>query len=381
MNPGSTSGHLNPVLFQLLGQRMKHPRLYSLYVLIFGLVALVGCEEAAKGEPKAPAGPSAAKVEVVSVTDTVLSVERRFLGEVRSAQTASLAAGGAGEVRRVFVSEGDQVERGAVVLELDDALVRRRLAQAQAQLARTEVELAQAERDAKRLAQLAEDGFTPAAESEQLQARRDALIATRQGYEAEVARLREEVDQYRVRAAFDGTVTRRHVDPGDWVQPGEAVMEVVSGESREVFVRVPSTVLDELPEQPSVVLHRADEHVAAKLGGIVGALDPRTRTALLRILPNTSPDWLRDGDTVDVAITLERTAAGVVVPTDAVVYGVAGARVIRVGDGKAEPVDISVIARSGARALVATDRLAVGDVVVIRGNERVRPGQPLEVSP
>lgn len=359
---------------------MKLHHVYSLTGLVCLLALLAACEEAATGEQKASSGPRPAIVEVADIEADTLRVDRRFLGEVRSARTASLAAGGAGEVVRVTVREGDAVTRNEVVVQLDDAIVRRRLAQSQAALEQTQVQLAQAERDAARLATLASDGYSATSESEQLQARRDSLVAALAGQRAEVARLREEVDQHRVRAAFDGTVAQRLVDPGDWVQPGQAVVEVVSGEAREVFVRVPSTVLDELSDDPDIELTRAGESINGQIGGIVGALDPRSRTALLRILPDTSPDWLRDGDTVDVSLTLQRTTEGVVIPTDAIVYGVAGARVIRVKDGKAEPIDIIVHARSGDRALVETDKLAVGDQIVVRGNERVRPGQPLEVS-
>ncbi|MGM0556577.1 MAG: efflux RND transporter periplasmic adaptor subunit [Myxococcota bacterium] len=357
---------------------MKTQRLFSFAGLISLLIFLAACEEAATEEQKEPKGPSPAIVETTSIDEDTLPVERRFLGEVRSARTASLAAGGSGEVIRVTVAEGDSVSRNEVVLQLDDTLVRRRLGQAEAGLRQTEVQLAQAERDAERLATLARDGYSAASESEQLQTRRDSLVAALAGHRAEVARLREEVDQHRVRAAFDGTVTRRLVDPGDWVQPGQSVVEVVSGESREVFVRVPSTVLDELSDEPGVRLTRAGESIGGRIGGIVGALDPRSRTALIRILPDVSPDWLRDGGTVDVTLKLERTTDGVVVPTDALVYGVAGVRVIRAADGKAEPVDVVLIARSGDRALVETGQLALGDRVVVRGNERVRPGQPLE---
>jgi RND family efflux transporter MFP subunit len=360
---------------------MHAQHVYSLAVLVCLSVLLAGCEQAATGEQKSPAGPRPALVETTHVDADTLRVERRFLGEVRSARSASLAAGGAGEVVRVTVAEGDTVRRNQIVVQLDDAIVRRRLAQAAAAVEQTEVQLAQAERDAQRLATLARDGYSAASESEQLRTRRDALVAAMAGQRAEVARLREELDQHRVRAAFDGTVTRRLVDPGDWVQPGQAVVEVVSGEAREVFVRVPSNVLDELSDDPDVRLSRADASLEGRIGGIVGALDPRSRTALLRILPDASPEWLRDGDTVDVTLTLARGTRGVVVPTDAIVYGVAGARIIRVAEGKAEPIEVVVVARSGDRALVETDTLSLGDEVVIRGNERVRPGQSLEVSP
>jgi hypothetical protein len=52
-------------------------------------------------------------------------------------------------------------------------------------------------------------------------------------------------------------------------------------------------------------------------------------------------------------------------------------RVIRVTDGKAEPVDVKVLVEAGDRVLIAADGLSLGDELIVRGNERLRPGQPV----
>jgi multidrug efflux pump subunit AcrA (membrane-fusion protein) len=49
-------------------------------------------------------------------------------------------------------------------------------------------------------------------------------------------------------------------------------------------------------------------------------------------------------------------------------------------DGNAQPIDVTVVATAEAQVLVRGDGLAAGDQVVVRGNERLRPGQPLQVA-
>ena len=68
-----------------------------------------------------------------------------------------------------------------------------------------------------------------------------------------------------------------------------------------------------------------------------------------------------------------------VIPRDALVYGIAKTQVVKSVDGKASPVPVEVLARGRERVLVRATDLAVGDTVVTRGNERVFPGQPLIV--
>ena len=74
-------------------------------------------------------------------------------------------------------------------------------------------------------------------------------------------------------------------------------------------------------------------------------------------------------------LTIERSEDGaLVVPRDALVYGIASLKVVKSVDGKAEPVPVEVVARGRDEVLVRADGLAAGDLVLTRGNERVFPG-------
>jgi multidrug efflux pump subunit AcrA (membrane-fusion protein) len=81
-----------------------------------------------------------------------------------------------------------------------------------------------------------------------------------------------------------------------------------------------------------------------------------------------------------VVLTIERSEEGaLVVPRDALVYGIAKIQVVKSLDGVAEPLPIEILARGRDDVLIRAEGLAAGDSVVTRGNERVLPGQPLIV--
>ncbi len=350
-------------------------------VLLLFAVAICGCSETETEAPKKASGPPVAKVEVAKIEATSLLEVRRFLGEVRNAESAVLAPGGAGSVTRVDVLEGDEVKRGQVLVQLDDSIQRARLREAQAATDRATVELDQAQRDVDRFGKLSEKGYHPPAETEQISSRKDALEVAALGQQASVQRLREEIAQMRVVAPFDGVVARRHASRGQWLQVGEPAIELSSNGILEVFVRVPAEVLDALSTEHPAQIVRGEHRTDAEVAGIVGSLDRRTRTALLRIVPVEPTNWLRQGDAVDAFLSLQRDNVGVVVPSDAVVQGVAGTRVFRVKDGKAEPHDVRVVVRSGDQVLIEATELKLADDVVVRGNERLRPGQDVQVQP
>ena len=100
----------------------------------------------------------------------------------------------------------------------------------------------------------------------------------------------------------------------------------------------------------------------------------------LRLTPDEPTVWLLPGAAVDVVLTVERSAEGaLVIPRDALVYGVTTTQVVKSEEGKAAPVPVEVIARGRDEVLIRAEGLAAGDTVVTRGNERVFPGQPLIV--
>ena len=339
----------------------------------------VGCgggeDESAGGPPP----PRPARVEVVTLEPAPLTVTRRYLGEVRPADRATLSAGASGEVIMLEVREGARVDAGQVLVEIDSTMARAQLRESRAVLTRLRVERDQADRDAERARRLAERSVTAAAEVERLEAVMASLGAQVQSASASVRALQSQVDDRQVVAPFSGQVLTRHVDVGDWVQAGTPVLALASADQTEVLVRVPDVLLDELGDVNEVQLRLGGREGTARIVGVVGVLDAATRTALLRLAPDADADWLRAGGTVDVVFSYPAREDGIVVPTDAIVYGVAAPRIIRVQDGAAESLNVQVVHTADDRALIRSGELSYGDRVVVRGNERLRPGQPLEV--
>jgi len=343
-------------------------------------LACLSCHQRADEQPKKQTAPPPAPVTTVRLTDTALTLERKYLGEVWATAEASLSTAEPGRVRKVHVMEGDKVKRGQLLLELDDRLARVELEQARAQQQQVTVQKEQAEREATRFRELQAQAVTSELESEREQAEALELGAQSEGALATVQARAERVQRHRIDAPFEGTVARRLVDPGDWLNPGVVALKLVTDGRVEILVRVPVELLDGLSGVKSILLRRGKSEVLAELSGTVNALERTTRTALLRLDPEERPSWLRSGSNVDVVFRLEKSGR-VVVPRDALVQGVAGVRVIRVKDQKADPVPVEVLETSGTLALVDGNELEVGDHVVVRGNERLRPNQPLAPKP
>jgi RND family efflux transporter MFP subunit len=350
------------------------------WLLVAVLLTAIGCEGEAPAKT-GPNGPPPARVSVGEVRAGSVAAEWSFLGEVRALKRAELAAGASGEVREVRVRVGDRVKAGELLVEIDPSLASARVRAAEASKTAGAAEFERAQRDAERLSGAGPD-IAALAEIEQATSEQKRAAAERKRLNAAEAEARAQLGRHRVRAPFDGVVAQRSVDPGDWVDPGVEVIELVDDTAVEVLVSAPPELAPYLKTGDQAYLRYEAASVPATIVGIVRALDEESRTIRIRLVPDETAVWLLPGAAIDVLLSVERSEPdALVVPRDALVYGIADIHVVKVNDQRAEPIPVDIIARGRDEVLVRGETLQAGDVIVTRGNERVFPGQPLTIVP
>lgn len=345
------------------------------------LTLTVGCAEASapapsKAPPAPPAKVRAARAETKSLVDAW-----RFLGDVRAGARASVAAGAAGTVTGVRVRVGDSVQRGQLLVEIDPDLAAAQVVTAEADVQAATEAAAQAQREVERLAGLREN-VVAEVDRERARSTARSRVADLARAEARLAEARATLKRHHIRAPFTGVVARRVADPGDWVKVGDQALELVSTEDLEIIVDASQALLGQVEAGGTATLIGGGRRAEATITGIVPALDPVSRTLRVRLVPAAPTPWLVPGASVDVefAVRLDAGSGTVAVPQDALLSGPDETRLVKVVDGKAQPITVEVIAKAKGAALVRAEGLSEGDLVVTRGNERLRPGQDVEVT-
>ncbi len=317
-------------------------------------------------------------VEVAPAREGQLSDTWTVLGEVRALERAELASGASGAVQKVSAREGDAVQKGALLVEVDPDLALAELSAARAEESRVRAELELAKQTLGRVGRVRE-GVLAESEVEQTQTRVTALTAQLEGASAAARLAGARLGRHRVKAPFDGVVARRHVDPGDWVDPGVPVLDLVRADTVEVVVDAPLDLASRVQVGDTVRL--ASDRATGKVVGVVPALDPTSRTAPIRVAPDAPIAGVVPGSPVQVGFDVAMSG-GVVVPRDAVVPGPTESRVFKVVDGTAHPIGVRTLANTADEALVEVTgegSLTAGDQLVVRGNERLRPEQAVTV--
>ncbi|NCT72533.1 MAG: efflux RND transporter periplasmic adaptor subunit [Xanthomonadaceae bacterium] len=343
-------------------------------VLALPLVKRDADASAPSTKPDAPP----AIVSVAPAVNAAFAPRHWSPGSVISRRDARVA--GEQDGRVVEVAEiGQRVRKGDALAVLDDTALRLREQEGQADLARIQAQLALANRQEQRYAQLAAQQNIARAQYEQLRADRDVLVQERARVLAQLAQTRHQRTQMVIRAPFDGIVAERHTQLGEYLVTGGSVARLVDIGAQEVRVRAPVDLARHLGAGIDVRVRSAGQEATYPVSALVPVGDEASRQLELRIAVQGLD--IPVGTAVDVGLPSAETRTVVAVPRDAVVLRREGDFVMRVdAAGKAERVPVKTGAEVDGLVEVSGG-VAAGDRLIVRGGERVEPGQSLDIQP
>ncbi len=338
---------------------------------VAALVALSLAASAARAQEEPPPAP----VTVVAVTKGTIAATISTTGTVVSRNDARLAAEVTG--RLDWVAEpGAKVAKGAPLARVDARSLELQLREDDAQISRLAANAELLDTQLARLNALP-DGIASQSQIDEAAAR---LAMAR--HELEQARAMREstrhlISRATIRAPFPGHVAERIRQLGEFVAAGAEVIRLTDTENVEVVARAPVSEAGHLAAGQAVTVHGGTRVQKSRIRAIVPVGDERSRMIEVRVAM-TSAGW-PIGSAVRVDLPAATQSAGLMVPRDAVIVRADGAHVFRVGKGDvAERIAVRV-GNGDSERVEITGRLAAGDRIVVRGGERLRPGQSVTI--
>ncbi len=357
---------------------MPQPPTTSVFAAV--LVALLGATGCDPGESHAAAEapPLAVQTLVVQQQDDY-QTRRLFNGTVRSRRASQLGFERSGLVSKVFVDEGEPVQEGQLIAQLDTAQLRAARRRVAAGLAEAQAGVGISTLTADRLNKLADEQFISRQSADEAKFGLQAAEAKRLELEAAIAQIDVDLRKSRLVAPFAGVVSARMVDEGTVVSAGAPVVRFRESDQKEAVVGVPTSVTMPLGSVQQLVV--GGRTLDASVTGLVDDVNARTRTVKI-ILDLPDDVQAADGEVVELVHRRSVADSGLWVPTTALTEGLRGMWTlysVKQQDGR------SVVAREAVEVLHAeTDRAFVrgtlqsGDRVIASGLHRVVPGQVVE---
>lgn len=317
--------------------------------------------------PPAGATPPAIPVEAVGVRTGAVATELTAVGSLRADESVIIRPEIAGRVAAVAFDEGQRVTAGQLLLRLDGTIQQAELDQAQAALVL-------AERNAQRAKELFAKGAGTARSV-------DETAAELQAATAQVALSKARLSKTELRAPFAGVVGLRQVSVGDYVTPGQALVNLEDLDPVKAEFRLPETTLALLRPGQAIRVG-VDAFPDRSFEGEVYAIDPRVdpegRSVVLRArLPNPQ-HLLRPGLFARVTLVVDRNPNALLVPEQAVFPRGERQFVYRVLDSKA----VLTAVRTGQRRegqIAILEGVSASDTVVTAGQMKLRDGASVQI--
>ena len=338
-----------------------------------GPAAGPGAGPGAAGRPAGAAGPPSAggggppvAVVVAPVRSERLSFEIEALGTARANESVDVTAKVANQVTAIRFTEGQQVRKGDVLVELDGT-------QAGADLAVAEAALAESRSQYQRSRELYTTRVLSESQIEQIE-------ATFKANEARVAAARSRVGDTVIRAPFAGRVGLRRVSVGSLISPGTVITTLDDTATIKLDFTIPETFIPAV--QPGLEI--AASSVAfpgVAFGGRVASVDsrvdPATRSVTVRALLPNAEGRLKPG--MFLTVRLARGAVdALLVPEQALLPEQGDVFVFLVRDDAVEKRRVRLGQRRVGDVQVV-EGLAEGDVVVTEGTQKLRDGAKVRI--
>ncbi len=353
---------------------MKHSLLITLF--LFSVLPQVTYAE---GKPnKKPPGRPPAIVVVDQAVKESIAPTAYYSATVISRDDANLSAELAGRI--TWVAEvGDHIAAGEAVVKLDDIFIKQQVIEEQSIIQSEKAKFDLHTKEVKRFTELLQDNNVARNQLDQAISDQAVARSNMASAKARLTQAQERLRRTQIVAPFDGVVSERLLQTGEWANNGNTIVRLVSSSNLEIQTHIPASSLRFV--SIGTPINYVVENNQGK--GTVRALVPiggdNSRLYELRI--STQDDSLVAGKLLRVAIPTEHQREAVLIPRDALVLRREGVYVFKVNESSISEREQVETGISDLHRIEVIGNVKPGDRVITRGAENLRPGSPVSVVP
>ncbi|WP_052073114.1 efflux RND transporter periplasmic adaptor subunit [Thalassotalea sp. ND16A] len=320
--------------------------------------------------------PAATPVNVTIAALKELAPTIKVSGTVISPSDAQISARTIG-VLTALAEVGDNVSEGQNIATIDNQILLLTAQQQIAQISSIKHRLSYLSKEVKRLQSLASNNLTSKTEMENTSTEHAEKQSELEAAKTRLAQIKVEISYLQLKAPFAGIITSRLSHVGERVEPGTNIVRLVATSTLEITAAVPVSAYAYIKKEMKLAVTSTLGSIIVPVRSLVAVADQRSRLMELRLnLQNTR--W-PVGLNVKVSIPNGERQKVLAVARDALIIRRDGVSVFRINaDNSAERLSVNLGRGSGAYIEIIGD-IRPGDKIVIRGGERLRPGQMVTI--
>ena len=250
-----------------------------------------------------------------------INEEENLMGLIYSKSSPSLAVEVSGRVVKIIADVGDKVKAGDILAKIDSEKYNLQFSQAKAEIARLSALLVNQELDLKRAEKLFKDNLVSEEMMDRTKADFNALKEQMNAADAQLRNANRLIEETNIKAPIESEVAIKHIDAGDYVQPGMVVYELVDTKNLKVDLSFPEYLSPKLKKGLEVRITsptNPDEIVISKIKDIKPNIDSRNKS-LTTIIDFENPGTWLPGASSRATVVFSKFENAIVVPQISVV--------------------------------------------------------------
>jgi RND family efflux transporter MFP subunit len=346
---------------------------------VVGLTIILAVAAVVTAQEGKPGGRPPAPVVVAKITSGTVAPASEFIGTVYFVEVSDVAAETSGRIDEVTFEEGQRRRRGDVLVRVNTDLIDKNIQSTRASHEQVLSELAKARLDLKRIEKLYEKRVVAKQEFDEIDFRVRGLEKRAISLNAQVERLQVERGRTRVRAPFDGVVLKKHVARGEWLAEGSVVATMARDDAVDIVTEIPQKIIGLVTTGMEVRVSAVGQTLRGRVTAIIPRGDVATRTFPVKVRVSHGLSLL-EGMEVRVRLPVAEPLDAFILPRDAVITMFGNTVVYTVENSTARMLPVEVVGYQGMTVGVQSPELTDGMSVVVKGNERLRDGQPVAIT-
>jgi len=343
------------------------------YFYVIFIISLMFLSLPAAAQERPPAN-----VVVSTVTAGTIAPQEQFIGTVYYPEVAVVSAEVNGTAKTVLFDEGNRTKEGVPLVTLDSDILAKTLQARQATHEEVLATLSRARKNLDRNRILYQKKIIAEKEYDDQSFLVSGLEKKAASLKAEVERLEIELEKSVITSPFAGVILKKHVARGEWLSPGAPVATIARDDEIDVIVEVPEKSIGYLHPGLTVGVQSGGKEFTGILNAIIPRGDIATRTFPVKIRIN-SKGTLLEGMQAVVRLPVGKKVMVHFVPRDAILTTFGTTAIVAVVDATAKVIPTKVIGYQGMYAGVNSQDIEEGMHVVVKGNERLRNGQSVNI--
>ncbi|CAM3882168.1 efflux RND transporter periplasmic adaptor subunit [Aquirufa aurantiipilula] len=328
-------------------------------------------EKKAEGKEKSKGGPGGGKggkttVVVMVVKSTRLDDMINSTGSILPNEEVEIRSEIAGRIIQLNIKEGDVVQKGTILLHINDDDLQARLRKLGYNKKLAE------DNEARQKVLLQKEAIS--------QREYDIAVNSVNTISADIEDLKAQILKTTIRAPFSGTVGFRYVSMGSYISPTTKIATLTNTNPAKIEFSIPAKYASQIRKGNTIefVTENETKTYSGKVYAIDPKIDPLTRTLQIRALSPNPGGVLVPGAFAKVNLILKTKGSAILVPTEAVIPESKGSKVFIVKNGKAVSTKVELGTR-GEKTVEILSGLSIGDTLITNGIIQVKPDGEVDI--